>query len=262
MHLYATCFLALFLAHLLTDFVFQSDRLVVRKKSGSLLAYAQHGAIHLIASMLLAGLALPLLASRFSFYVLMVVLTLAHLGIDGGKAWLVRSKVIDDGARAFFGDQLMHSLTVCVISWALARPSYPSLVSTVHSLRSHTEMSLLLLVVYIGVIFGAGYIVRFLTKALGQNAPHIAGETTDELQNAGMYIGWLERFLVLTALVLHSPATVGLIFAAKSIARYSELKSVRFAEYFLIGTLLSVSIGILGGLILLKAFYGSVALAR
>ncbi len=47
----------------------------------------------------------------------------------------------------------------------------------------------------------------------------------------------LERFLVLTALFLQSPAAVGFILAAKSIARYPELKSVRFAEYFLIGTL-------------------------
>ena len=66
----------------------------------------------------------------------------------------------------------------------------------------------------------------------------------------------------LTALVLQSPATVGLILTAKSIARYPELKSVRFAEYFLIGTLVSVSLGIVGGLILLRAFYGTVTLNR
>ena len=90
----------------------------------------------------------------------------------------------------------------------------------------------------------------------------VVGETTDELQNAGMYIGWLERFVVLTSLLLQSPATVGLVLTAKSIARYPELKSVRFAEYFLIGTLLSVTLGILGGVILLKAFYGTVILGR
>ena len=56
-----------------------------------------------------------------------------------------------------------------------------------------------------------------------------------------MVRGWLERFLVITALLLQSPATVGLILTAKSIARYPEFKSERFAEYFLIGTLLSIS---------------------
>jgi hypothetical protein len=135
-------------------------------------------------------------------------------------------------------------------------------IAKIRWFHSGIEKPLLLLVVYVGVIFGGGYVVRFLTKPLLKGDLHVSGETTNEMQNAGMYIGWLERFVVLTALVLQSPATVGLILTAKSIARYPELKSVRFAEYFLIGTLLSVSLGIVGGLILLKGFYGTVTLAR
>jgi hypothetical protein len=71
----------------------------------------------------------------------------------------------------------------------------------------------------------------------------------------------LERFLVVTAVVVRSPATVGLILAAKSIARYPEFRSFRFAEYFLIGTLVSVSLGILGGLLLLHLLHVPVILA-
>jgi hypothetical protein len=126
--------------------------------------------------------------------------------------------------------------------------------------QSHAEETLLLLVVYVGVIFGGGYLVRLVTKPLICGGLGLAGQTTQELQNAGMYIGWLERFLILTSLLLQSPATVGLILTAKSIARFPEFKSKRFAEYFLIGTLLSISIGIVGGLILLKAFYGTLRL--
>jgi len=107
-----------------------------------------------------------------------------------------------------------------------------------------------------------GYLVRFLTKPLLKSNLEVIGESTNDLQNAGMYIGWLERFVILTSLVLQSPATVGLVLTAKSIARYPELKSVRMAEYFLIGTVLSVTLGILGGLVLLKAFYGTVALGK
>jgi hypothetical protein len=40
------------------------------------------------------------------------------------------------------------------------------------------------------------------------------------------------------------------------------MKSVRFAEYFLIGTLLSMSLGIIGGLILLKVLYGAISLSK
>src|SRR5262249_42057018 len=144
--------------------------------------------------------------------------------------------------------------------WLVARPSVADLTAKIRWCQSNTEKPLLLLVIYVGVIFGGGYVVRFLTKPLLESDVEVIGESTNQLENAGLYIGWLERFVVLTSLVLQSPATVGLILPAKSIARYPELKSVRFAEYFLIGTLLSVTLGILGGLVLLKAFYGTVAL--
>jgi hypothetical protein len=51
---------------------------------------------------------------------------------------------------------------------------------------------------------------------------------------------------------------VGLILTAKSIARYPEFKSERFAEYFLIGTLLSISMALLGGAFLAKLIFGHV----
>jgi hypothetical protein len=49
---------------------------------------------------------------------------------------------------------------------------------------------------------------------------------------------------------------VGLIFTAKAIARYPEFRSERFAEYFLIGTLLSLAIAILGGVLLTEILFG------
>jgi hypothetical protein len=79
-----------------------------------------------------------------------------------------------------------------------------------------------------------------------------------ELRNAGLYIGWLERFLVLTAVLVQSPAMIGLILTGKSIARLPELKGPRFAEYFLIGTLLSISLALLGGIVLSRLLFGTV----
>jgi len=262
MHALSTCFLALYLAHLVTDFILQSDRLVTQKKRGSPLAYAEHGGIHLLAAILFLGFALPGLWTRPGFYAFTIALTLTHLVMDWAKLRLIASGRIDDGATSFLTDQALHLLTVFATAWLIARPSLLNVTATIRSFQLQIEKPLLLLVVYSGVIFGGGYVVRILTKPLLKNDLRALGETTSELQNAGMYIGWLERFVVLTALVLQSPATVGLILTAKSIARYPELKSVRFAEYFLIGTLLSLTLGILGGLILLKGLYGTVTLSK
>ena len=116
-------------------------------------------------------------------------------------------------------------------------------------------------VIYTVVLFGGGYVIRALTRPLVRGHLPPSGETAEQLRNAGMYIGWLERFIILTALLLRSPATAGLVLTAKAIARYPEFKDVRFAEYFLIGTLLSLSLAMIGGFILLKLLYGSIFIA-
>lgn len=262
MHVLATSFLALYLAHLVTDFVLQSNRVLVGKRRGSVLAYLEHGGIHFFAAVSFLWFAVPGSWRNLGICGVLIALTLVHLGIDWFKVRLVRSGSVGDGAALFFADQAVHFGTVGVAAWLIARPSAVSLIAKIRWLQSETEKPLLLLVVYVGVIFGGGYVVRFLTKPLLKSNLEVIGESTNQLENAGMYIGWLERFVVLTSLVLQSPATVGLILTAKSIARYPELKSVRFAEYFLIGTLLSVTLGILGALVLLKAFYGTVTLAK
>lgn len=116
--------------------------------------------------------------------------------------------------------------------------------------------------IYAVVMFAGGYIIRWLIKMLVGEAPHPQGESPKELRNAGMYIGWLERFIILTALLLRSPATAGLVLTAKAIARYPEFKQVRFAEYFLIGTLLSICAALIGGMVMFKLLYGAVALGQ
>jgi hypothetical protein len=262
MHVLLTCFLGLYLAHLLTDFVLQPDQMVAGKRRGAALAYLQHGAIHFVAAALFVAFAIPGLALKIGFYGCILGLTAVHLGIDWLKLRLVRSEIVEDGAATFLGDQAVHALTVFLTAWLIIRPPFLILLAKFQWAQSAVEKPLFVLVVYISVIFGGGYIVRFLTKPLTKQDMSILGETTNEMQNAGMYIGWLERFVVLTALVLQSPATVGLILTAKSIARYPEMKSVRFAEYFLIGTLLSMSLGIIGGIILLKFLYGMVTLSK
>jgi hypothetical protein len=262
MHVFLTSFLGLYLAHLLTDFVLQSDRMVASKKRGAAPAYLEHGAIHFFSAALFLGFAIPGLAVRLGFYASILGLTLVHLAIDWLKIRLVRSEMVEDGAATFLGDQAVHALTILLAAWLITRPPFGTLLAKIHWAQSAIEKPLLVSVIYVGVIFGGGYVIRFLTKPLTKQDMSILGETTNEMQNAGLYIGWLERFVVLTALVLQSPATVGLILTAKSIARYPEMKSVRFAEYFLIGTLLSMSLGIMGGIILLKVFYGAISLSK
>jgi len=182
MHLLATCFLALYLAHLVTDFVLQSDRLATGKRRGSILAYAAHGGIHFLTAVLFLGFAVPGQWRNLWFYGFLTGLTLVHLGIDWGKVRLVSSNKIGDGAASFLGDQALHLVTVSATAWLIARPPAGALAAKMHWLQSNIEKPLLLLVVYVGVIFGGGYLVRFLTKPLLKSNVEVIGESTKELQ--------------------------------------------------------------------------------
>lgn len=251
-------FAALYLAHLATDFLFQSRRMVAEKGKGKWSGYLRHGAIHFIAATACTLFLSAAWAWNLGYYAVLAALTILHLSIDRGKVWLSSRGALSDGAALFFLDQTVHAGTVLAAAMLLAgvplREWWPHIIC--HSLPK--EKILFMLAVYTGVMFGGGFAVRYLTKSLLRRTPGSVEESAEQLENAGMYIGWLERFLVLTALALHSPATIGLILTAKSIARYPEFKSVRFAEYYLIGTLLSMSLGIIGGLMLLKVFYGTI----
>jgi len=67
-------------------------------------------------------------------------------------------------------------------------------------------------------------------------------ETVSGLENAGRYIGWLERTLLYTLLLAGDPGAAALVVAGKSLARFPSFSEERFAEYYLIGTLLSLLI--------------------
>jgi Protein of unknown function (DUF3307) len=253
--------LALYLAHLLTDFVLQTSPMVKQKRSGAAAGYAKHGAVYFACAAAVTGFFVRGVFLSLRFQAAVLGLTLVHLGIDWCKIAWGRRTAWAEGTTAFAIDQWAHFVTIVAAGCWIARVG-PSrvLLNFLGVMRAPSDRVLLLMVVYVGVIFGGGYLIRFLTRPL---LPHLqVSESPLQLSNAGMYIGWLERFLVMTALFLRSPATAGLILAAKSIARYPEFKKEQFAEYFLIGTLLSLSAAILGGMILLKAFYGSFVLPQ
>ncbi len=255
-------FLAVYLAHLLTDFVFQTDRIVSARQRSAWKGYLIHGLTHYISILGMVALADPHRFATFPFQLIAIGLSGLHLVVDWLKLTLTRTGRLPQNAITFLLDQLVHLLTVIGAVLLLVQPSRQIWDSWLIRVRLSQDKILLILVVYVFVIFAGGYLVRELIRPLWKQDPGQPSADSDEVINAGLYIGWLERLLVLTALVLQSPGTVGFILAAKSIARYPELKSVRFAEYFLIGTLISVTMAVGGAILLLWAFYGSVTLAK
>jgi hypothetical protein len=74
----------------------------------------------------------------------------------------------------------------------------------------------------------------------------VAGESG--LRHAGLAIGILERIFVLTLVLYGQFTAIILVLAAKSIARFEDLKKREFAEYYLIGTFSSMLFALFVGL--------------
>ena len=154
-------------------------------------------------------------------------------------------------------DQLLHVAVLMIVAAILTGGSIAALIYKIQLAPSVKTHLLEFAIVYVAVVFGGGYLIRYLTRGFATNE---YSHGSPALKNAGLYVGWLERFLVVTAITLQSPVLVGLIMTGKSIARFPEFKEPRFAEYFLIGTLLSLSLSVIGGLVLLQLLYGTVSL--
>ncbi len=103
-----------------------------------------------------------------------------------------------------------------------------------------------LVIIILGYIFTSIMGLYFVRWILGKYEENIED---CGLKRAGMVIGIIERFLVFTFVLLSQYTAITIIFAAKSIARFNELKKREIAEYYLIGTLSSITFALITGVI-------------
>lgn len=112
---------------------------------------------------------------------------------------------------------------------------------------------LLTILIYTFNIFPAGQFVGLATKKWRQELEPENEAKRDSLAEAGIWIGRLERVLVLTFVILKQFEAIGFLIAAKSILRFSDKSANeprKQTEYVLIGTLISFSIALFSGLII------------
>jgi uncharacterized protein DUF3307 len=83
-----------------------------------------------------------------------------------------------------------------------------------------------------------------------QSAATVGGERValPPPTQVGATIGILERLLIVTLLLVGADVAIGFVIAAKTIARFKLLDDRDFAEYYLLGTLASVSVAIVTAL--------------
>jgi len=235
-------FLKLYLAHLIADFILQPNWIARYKLKTPRLAL--HSLIHLVTALIVINTALTR-----KILLILFLLAFVHAVSDYIKARFTRDEWL-----AFTADQFVHLSTIILACiWLSTDPSGNA--RKIFQMLDGSQRLYLYLCVYVAVTFGGGYFVQKVTKFFMLQIDQSLAPEKPGLPSAGKYIGWLERSLVLTFIVAGYPDGVGLLLAAKALARYPEIKTDtkgHFAEYFLIGTLTSVSLALAAGFILMK----------
>jgi len=176
--------------------------------------------------------------------VAIVVVALLHTLLD-----YVKARLTDDGWIAFTADQAAHVVVVALAAVWLTT----SWSGMIDGIRSTAMKPLLYLYAcsYVAVVFGGGYLVQKVTQSFLAAMQSTLAQLKPGLPNAGKYIRWVERILILTFIVGGYETAVGFLLAAKALVRYPEIKEDtrgHFAEYFLVGTLTSVGLALITGI--------------
>lgn len=234
--------LALITAHLLADFVFQSDRDVENKRKLAVLG--KHALIVTGLSYLLAG--------DWRAWPVPALIGLTHFLIDRMKAGLKQNSL-----GVFFLDQAAHLLVIAVVAW-LSPTVFPvdsewaNLWGAAFT-RALVFVTGLVLTIHVGgVVVGIAVqpYLGDLTKPQGQEKRSIitaGNEAQRGLVKGGRVIGQLERGLIFFLTMIGKPEAVAFLIAAKSIFRFGELTDREHraeAEYITIGTLMSFTWGL------------------
>lgn len=202
----------LLLAHVLADFVFQSNWMVANKHR--LTGLLAHGAVVLGTLVLCLGTPAPAL----------VYLAALHLAIDLAKTGAGRR-----GLWPFALDQAAHLTSLAALAglepdlfarglWAGIAP-LPGLMALAAGFIAATR--------------AGGYVIAMVMQPWESEAP-------EGLPGGGRLIGLLERAMIFLLILTGQAAGIGFLIAAKSVLRFSDTKDDRrVSEYVIIGTLAS-----------------------
>jgi Protein of unknown function (DUF3307) len=221
----------LVLSHLITDFILQPKSWVDDRNTkhfGSLKLYV-HGILTALLVWILIG---------WQYWLVAAVILITHTLIDAWKSYRPPTLIF------FLIDQLLHLLVILgcwyftFIKWADVLFAWQQLNT------SSTAWKTITAVVFLST--PAGILIGQLTKKWRDKI-----ENAESLANAGKWIGIVERIIILIFVLQGQYSAIGLLVAAKGIIRFNEKDRQEIkTEYLVVGTLMSIGLAIITGLIM------------
>lgn len=240
----------LLFSHFVGDFYLQSEKSVERKHRNYV-----HTLLHSVIYAIPGALLLLIYTSQsiLWFYVIYVI---AHFLIDSIKFALLKKQ----GARKFpelknngvlkinwifIIDQIAHIATIMALAVCYMHRHGDIMVSldfvrlcNMEAAKFYKVMKALLIVaIILKPVSLTFYQIVNIDKLAALKKGEDKEEKDNTLKGSGELIGYLERIIIVLLLFLGEYAAIGLVVAAKSIARFnSDVK----AEFYIIGTFYGV----------------------
>ncbi|NWL77445.1 hypothetical protein DM872_11340 [Pseudomonas taiwanensis] len=165
-------------------------------------------------------------------------------GLAVSLSWLLLnhcSSRVGLGKGAGLGVELVGNLSLILVIWLSSNGYWDEVAA--HLEKTLNAQNLVVLLAFAMVLQPASRVIVAVLQPWLGSIPQSDGS----LKNAGALIGYLERGMILTFVLLQQWEAVGFLLTAKSILRFNEVKGANhraLSEYILLGTLLSFSISI------------------
>lgn len=171
-----------------------------------------------------------------------VCMSFAHCIIATAKYIILKKKKIRKEYFVFITDQGIHIISICVIAYMMCVWQFSiGNIEIVHSIVSALGWEIEILARWLfAVLFIHRPVNVFIQYFLEEDKPKREESIIKADNKAGRRIGTVERLIMLIFLSMNQYTAIGFVLTAKSIARYDKItKDEKFAEYYLLGTLLS-----------------------
>lgn len=209
----------LLITHFLSDYHLQSQKMAdLKEVDKTYLIY------HII------GIAIPLALLTIlipSIWLASLIIVISHSFIDFMKP-VISQKAKLRKEWLFIIDQVLHLFIIALVASQFTQINCPDWLNP----------QFLLILLFLLIISKPCNIIFKIFFSKYQ--PELQGRM-DTINGAGATIGILERIIIGICMVMGQYASIGLVFTAKSIARYNKIsENPAFAEYYLIGSLFSI----------------------
>ena len=255
-------FLLFLLNHVVFDFIFQGKSIIkkrfpkeldlnnkkstMKKLKVTINGNIIHSIFHLLGMLIIIIFIKVSISFKLIIFIKAILITVGHFFTDEIKSLIILYKSkYRNNIWLFITDQIIIALVILGLN---------NLIKVYQYNLDNTNKLLIALIVFLVVTIVTGIFIKIFINDLmpeksTSDAINAISDSTasNGAKNGGFIIGILERILIFISMLIDYYSIIGFILTAKSIARFNKLSDQRFAEYFIIGNLISFTSAIIGG---------------